>query len=629
MRLNEKLALSSVVPLLLTLGGCSPDLPPPEPVVTLDGLLTTTRPAQLRRPADQPPPLTGGTVLVTRDNRFAVVSEPDADRIYLVDLEPSASPRVRPLSVGSQAEPGRCTEGESGSVHCLMRGSGEVLTIDLAGGTVQERRTVCAEPRSIVAHPALGLSLVSVVCASGDLITLEEEGLRPHSVLRLGVNDLYDALWIGGGFWITRYRSAELLQVDVTGHISQRVNPPEYQTRTSAGIARYGAQVGRRLISAPAAGGALMVFQYETLQPLAPSRWAPPCTDPRECPPLLPTALKVGSDFRLGARFPLKDVVLTTDLAVSRDGKRFAAVDAANIPMPGTGERPQGSPLYVGVLDASGTPKGELTPVSMPEGASAVSIAPYRTSGFLVQGRRPRSLFILEPGKDKLVEIPLDPISQPLNIGFELFHRAAPLKVACASCHAEAEDDGHVWFRTFNAGPEPRRTLAVRGRLRESAPFRWDGEHGNMSQIIAADLTAMGQDPGKVSEPMIDAMVNWLDAQPERWNPATWKSQQALLPQGQSVYLARCESCHGGSQRTIATSKPVSEGMPALQVPRLVDVGNRSPLLHDGCARDLATVFDRSCKSAGDAHDLDKPDPQGTRLSAADKEALMIYLGTL
>ena len=64
------------------------------------------------------------------------------------------------------------------------------------------------------------------------------------------------------------------------------------------------------------------------------------------------------------------------------------------------------------------------------------------------------------------------------DTGHELFHRDAGAGIACASCHAEGGDDGHVW-QFSDIGP--RRTQSVNVGLEGTAPFHWSGDQADIA----------------------------------------------------------------------------------------------------------------------------------------------------
>src|SRR6202020_527552 len=92
-----------------------------------------------------PPPISGGTLLVTLDGSMAVEGDPGRDGVYIFDL----ASQVRKFTVSLQPgdEPGRLVEDGAGRIHVALRGSGMLATIDPALGAVTTRRAVCPAPR--------------------------------------------------------------------------------------------------------------------------------------------------------------------------------------------------------------------------------------------------------------------------------------------------------------------------------------------------------------------------------------------------------------------------------------------------------------------------------------------------
>src|SRR5687768_3891719 len=63
-------------------------------------------------PEDAPPPITGGTLVIARDGRTAIASDPDRDRVWRVDLLSHLVLSSTVLEPGD--EPGRLVEDSSG-----------------------------------------------------------------------------------------------------------------------------------------------------------------------------------------------------------------------------------------------------------------------------------------------------------------------------------------------------------------------------------------------------------------------------------------------------------------------------------------------------------------------------------
>jgi cytochrome c peroxidase len=81
---------------------------------------------------------------------------------------------------------------------------------------------------------------------------------------------------------------------------------------------------------------------------------------------------------------------------------------------------------------------------------------------------------------------------------------------------------------------------------------------------------------------------------------------------------AGCPACHVPPGYTSATSQDIWTGG-SFQVPSLIGVSARLPVMHDGCAATLEDRFDPAC--GGDAH--------GPALSPADQADLIAFLETL
>ena len=63
--------------------------------------------------------------------------------------------------------------------------------------------------------------------------------------------------------------------------------------------------------------------------------------------------------------------------------------------------------------------------------------------------------------------------SSRADTGHLIFHANAGGGLACASCHAEGNDDGRVWNFTCEG---PRRTQSLHVGLRGTEPFHWSGD---------------------------------------------------------------------------------------------------------------------------------------------------------
>jgi mono/diheme cytochrome c family protein len=210
----------------------------------------------------------------------------------------------------------------------------------------------------------------------------------------------------------------------------------------------------------------------------------------------------------------------------------------------------------------------------------------------LVYSRQPARIFAVQFG---IVTGNLSLSSQSAaSTGHTLFHLPTQAGIACASCHPEAGEDGHVWQLPEGA----RRTPTLRGGLKGTAPYHWGGELAGMGSLMSAVMTRrMGgaaQTPARVA-----AVEDWLDAQPAL--PAPSDLDREAVARGKALFdgLAACSTCHAGPLGT--NNATVSVGTDeVLQVPRLVELARRAPYFHDGRIPTLAARFTPA--GGGDRH---------------------------
>lgn len=274
-------------------------------------------------------------------------------------------------------------------------------------------------------------------------------------------------------------------------------------------------------------------------------------------------------------------------------------------------------------FDASGgadVSTGIVAPAFTPEQAIAVA---FDSAGrVLVQSREPAVLHILDlsaigtglsnPLGGK--QVVLSTVSRD-DTGHDIFHAIAGAPIACASCHPEGGDDGHVWILDGFA----RRTPSLRGTIAGTAPYHWPGDQSDFPTLTNNVYTGrMGGQ--KLTPDRTAALESWVQSIPTPPSPS-WVDA-AAASRGKQVYegsTAGCATCHSGPKLT--DNKTLDVGTwGAFQVPPLVGVGWRAPLMHNGCA---ATLADRFGKCSTPAHGS----VQG--LSAGEISDLTAYLETL
>jgi hypothetical protein len=668
--------LSLVTALVLGMGALacsgkspSPTSPPPAPTVTdpTPPLPTDSgdpNPAVPAQPSGKlPPGISGGTLLVLRDGSAAIASDPDRDRIYVVDL---ATRQLRgQIALEDGAEPGRAIEDSAGRVHVALRGGGAVLTLDPRDARMLARRALCPAPRGLAFDASK--QLLHVACAGGELISIAPVGDTPTRTLNLD-RDLRDVLVRGDKLLVSSFRKAELLTVGPSA-VEARVHPPATTAAFNAsgkpgvvmgpngamiGSENASAAVAWRLVAGP--GTQALVLHQRGLdsevgtQPNAYGS-GPSCAGIVEAAvssyddgPVSAGSANVGKIRSGGA---LTNAVLAVDVAVSPDGKQLAVVSAGNggtdqqvlfysteeaTSPPSNPSQPcvPGAPVPVPGM-GEGDPDGGVGPTASPDGGvdaeegyedpieyrppngQVIAVAYDPRGNIIVQSREPATLQILTQRAAPIVlssERRADP-------GHQLFHGATPGKLACASCHPEGGEDGRTW--KF-AGLGARRTQSLRGGVMDTAPFHWNGDMPSLDFLMHDVFQGRMSGP-KVDRTRMDQLATWLDnvktIKPSGWHPGT------AVTRGKALFesTAACSTCHRGPDFTNGASFDVGTGG-TFQVPQLHNLAFRGPFLHDGCAGTLLERFTK-CGSPGDRHGLT------SKLTPAQIDDLVAYLETL
>lgn len=593
---------------LSTAIGCGqtavPDQPTngtPPPVSVTPGLPPTAR--------TLPPPLIGGTLLVSRDGKTAVAADPDRDVIWLADLTTlTQSGRIELLNGD---EPGRLVEDKDGKVHVALRRGGALLTLDPGAGKIIARRPACPAPRG-VAYDAASDRL-HVACAGGELVTFAASGGDALRTLHLD-SDLRDIVVKGDTLLVSRFRSAELLTVDAAGSVTSRIKP---KAVTSAFPSPQGNPMGSPSAEPAVAwqlhplpdGTTVMLYERGVTGAVDTTRPGGYGNGQCKGAGIVASALTIlgpSGDDKPGPT--LQFVPYAVDFAVSPDGSEVAVVTPQSPFIPGTG-----------VVKLSRT---EMTPSdpcnfgwnTVPRISAAnqiVAVAYDISKRMITQNRQPAGLEV------DGTTIEFTAASDVSNTGHALFHAVTRSSIACVSCHPEGGDDGRVW--TF-IPTGARRTQSLRGGLLATAPFHWDGDMGDMSKLMSAVFVGrMGGTQPQTAE--VDALAGWLDAQPAL--PKTAPADPQAVARGKQLFedaKVGCASCHSGARFTNNANASVGTGR-AFQVPSLVEVGTHAPYMHSGCASTLADRFDPKC--GGDTHG------QTAQLTAGQLADLVSYLQSL
>jgi Cytochrome c len=597
------------------------------------------------------PAISGGTLASISSTRL-VAADPDRDRVLLIDL---AEGSVRSVALEPGDEPGRvATHGARAYV--ALRGAGALVTLDLENATLTARSAVCSAPRGVVHDGAR--SRVLVACARGELVALSEDGARVLSSTFVE-SDLRDVGVDGGGVWVTRFRRPALLRLDEAGGVVSRQEPAEIAVSLTqfAGatptVSTFSPALAFRSL-ALADGTPLMLHQRAQSSTITVGNFQS-YGGSQFNGSFCESGIVHTTLTRFGAAQPeplpaLPQAVLPVDLAASPDARLLVAVAPGNFArqdiveqVNGFGEGPLPSSLAAQQLyffsseqldarAAGGVPAdgpfengardclGDAPRWEHRFPGEAIAVQFLAGDAFAAQVRNPAELHVFrldEAGAPRLTQV-IELGGEALNdTGHQVFHQNAGAGIACASCHAEGLEDGHVWqFSDVGA----RRTQSLRGNIVQTAPFHWAGEFSDFA-LLTDEIFGRRMGGGLLGDEWRGALQGWLgglDALPaQARDPAAAARGRALFESAG----AQCSSCHAGTALRSDGHHDVGTGG-TFEVPSLRGAALRLPLMHNGCATTLRARFEPSC-GGGDAHG------RTSQLSAAQLDDLVAYLESL
>jgi hypothetical protein len=582
--------------------------------------------------ARTPVPISGGSLIASADGHYAVLSDPERDRVSIVDLWFNLLSATIALQTGD--EPGRLVEDGAGRVHVALRSAGAVVSIDLRTFAITNRRAVCTAPRGI-AYDAASQQL-HVACASGELVSLPAASGDVSARVK-PTSDLRDVAVSSDGVYVTRLKRAELLKLDAARAVMGTYRPltPRLTFQEPSGsqiVDTLEPELARRTVVSHS-GGFYMLhqgarngeIQLQSADDLASSTSSPYGGAGGTCTGVVNTELthfdasgQVVSTSLIGGVLvvDVAESALNGELAVAVAGALDVAqpvatfVSQAEAAMPAqfpAGAMQPSMPNQNGVFVFDRTTLDQPNIVAgapgcigvtrfVPLDGQATSVAYLSDGRLLVQSREPAALFVVPSPNDQTAStsttIALGGASM-YDSGHEIFHRDAGAGIACASCHAEGIDDGHVWHF---ADQGARRTQSLDVGLEGTAPFHWVGDMDNvaklMEQVFVGRMGGVHQ-----SDARRTALEQWLYSI-KAPTPLRAANDAAVL-RGHTLFTgaAGCSDCHTGAKFTNNQTVDVGKGL-LLQVPSLVGIGYRGPFMHDGCAATLRDRFNPNCGGA-------------------------------
>jgi len=561
--------------------------------------------------AAKAPPIMGGTLLVTRDGDYAVVSDPPRDMIHIVDLRSWEETGTIELEDG--ALPFRAAEDAEGRVHITLRGTGAMVTVDPESASVTKTTSVCPNPRGIAFDETA--AALHVACAGGMLVTLGESGEEPTR--RFLASDLRDVLVSDGRVFVTRFRPAEILEVEEDGEWSFFGAPVSLFDRDTT---REPTTAWRTLLRPD--GGWLMLHQT------ASTNVVPGFEEPRDpegepgspgipeeeeggygglepCSAVVNVTLSAThGDGVVHTAGVFSGLALAVDAAISPDGLRVAVASPTQQDIE---DRVSVFEVPLNTLSPRTDSRCEF-PIPLDVDDDIVAVA-FQPDGALLSQARDKPILYRTQGTEKeQLKLTGD---DAVDTGFELFHNNAGQGISCASCHPEGGEDGRTWL--FDAGP--RRTQPLNVGLEGTAPFHWKGDMEDI-HMIARQVRQGAMGGTEQTEERQAALRDWMfTLRPP--NPLRSQSD-ASAAKGQQLFVSMgCTTCHAGPSFTSPASSDLGFG--PLQTPALRGVALRAPYMHDARASTLEEAV------------LDMVDTTavGVELDAEQLSSLVAYLESL
>lgn len=544
-----------------------------------------------------PPPIAGGTLAV--QDGVALIGDAARLRALIVDIR-TDDVRVIP----TEGMPGRALiDGDTG--YMLLRNRAELLRIDMQAAEIIDTTPVCAAPRGLAMHPDGALR---VTCLGGELLKVTADGAALINRLEA---DLRDVVIQDGTTYVSWFRSATVGELDDDGNVRRRFRPEALEG--PSGARRLGA-VGWRLKPTPD-GGLALIHQTNAPDEVEVSRPGGYGGGGGRfgCNGISGTGVTHINPKTGAVRTrEIDGVVLPVDVAIAPAGRSFGLM------VTGAGNSPGAFAIGAQVADVASDDvlintnclEGTVFYNDIPQAfgpelagfgnsqATAVAYDPSQ-SRYFVFSREPARLLAVDLNRVVQRSVPLGG-ERIVDTGHALFHRDAGGGIACATCHPEGGDDGFAW--TFEGIDGVRRTQMLRGGIKGTEPFHWEGD--------LADFRALSDEvfSHRMGGPVLDAdyaavFIDYVDRMPDVILDRPTAADDPAVARGEALFndaTVGCAACHVGGKGTDNQSHDVGTGG-VFQTPALRNLVQRMPLMHTGCATTLSARFSADC-GGGDAH---------------------------
>jgi mono/diheme cytochrome c family protein len=282
--------------------------------------------------------------------------------------------------------------------------------------------------------------------------------------------------------------------------------------------------------------------------------------------------------------------------------------------------------------------------------------APYAVEALSLEGPPPR-------GSSLSRVLAKDSLSSEAAEGRAIFYDASDTEIsgglACAGCHPEGRDDGHVWHEIETRGAPfpiavgveprvlaggeyvagirgfPRQTPMLAGRVKAEGPYGWHAENPDLRSRIEEGIHLHRWNAARYDEGAMASASRFLAAflrQGLVTPPRDKHALTAIEASGKKLFEAdetRCATCHTPAQDFTDRAPHILLTPPAagfdeepgsgFKPPSLLFVQGTAPYYHDGSAATLEDLVANNQDRMG----------KTSHLSAEERAALVAYLRTL
>ncbi|RYE91926.1 MAG: hypothetical protein EOO75_07845, partial [Myxococcales bacterium] len=204
-------------------------------------------------------------------------------------------------------------------------------------------------------------------------------------------------------------------------------------------------------------------------------------------------------------------------------------------------------------------------------------------------------------------------LSAEAALGRVLYHKTGDGRVSaeglsCASCHPDGREDAITWSSTDG----PRNTPMLAGRLGETGPYSWQGNHETVEIHLEDTIRRLRGRGMEKSE--VHAIAEYVRSLPGPTLQAKASpSRRAQIEQGALLFASAdsgCATCHNGDKNFTDGQKydvidPKSAGQ-KLDTPTLRFVSGTAPYFHDGRYPTLMSMLEANDHAMGHAMHLNR-----------------------